>query len=248
MTTEDNGFDKEKVLSRVKKMMALANDAAATEGERDNAMRMAHATLAKWNLTMAEADAAGGTQEKRGPGTLEQRSRPWIRQCSYAIAQLFFCEYFYERSGNNKMRSYFIGKESNVLTAVGITQHVIASIQREGKARMRAKGRTLAWYVSFTKGATDSVQHRCAQLRAEAERADRPAGAPGTALVLANVYALESDANKRYLAEIMHIKLHASASRERAAGDGYHEGREHGNRVGLHRQVGTGVGEHKQLN
>ena len=45
------------ILDRVKKMLAIANDSAASEGECDNALRMAHNTLAKHNLDMADLNA-----------------------------------------------------------------------------------------------------------------------------------------------------------------------------------------------
>ena len=81
MTTE---FNKDKGLERVKKMLTLANDAGATEGERDNALRMAHATLAKHNLTLSEAEAAGSTpEEKRCDGAIETRNMPWARRTAH---------------------------------------------------------------------------------------------------------------------------------------------------------------------
>jgi len=43
-----------KVLERVKKMIALGNDAAATEAERETALRMAYNLLAKYNLSMSD--------------------------------------------------------------------------------------------------------------------------------------------------------------------------------------------------
>lgn len=42
------------ILEKVKKLLALAGNAGATEGERDNALRMAHGLLAKHNLDMAD--------------------------------------------------------------------------------------------------------------------------------------------------------------------------------------------------
>jgi hypothetical protein len=42
------------ILEKVKKLLALANDKGATEGERDNALRMAHGMLAKHNLDMSD--------------------------------------------------------------------------------------------------------------------------------------------------------------------------------------------------
>jgi hypothetical protein len=70
-------FDREKVLARVKKMMTLATDAGASEGERENALRMAHATLAKYNLTMSEAEATGKkSEEARGAGQMVGQGLP----------------------------------------------------------------------------------------------------------------------------------------------------------------------------
>jgi hypothetical protein len=55
MMTED------KILSRIQKMLALANDLAATEGERDNALRMAYNLMAKHNLDMVTVEARNPT-------------------------------------------------------------------------------------------------------------------------------------------------------------------------------------------
>lgn len=91
-------FDREKVLGRVRKMMALANDKAASDGERDNALRMAYNTLAKHNLSMAEAEAAGAkSEEPRERGFTMSRDQPWCRTVAHAIANLFFCAYWYDR-------------------------------------------------------------------------------------------------------------------------------------------------------
>jgi len=46
-------------------MLRLANDAGASEGERHNAMRMAHATLAKHNLDLASVESAPGNEKLR---------------------------------------------------------------------------------------------------------------------------------------------------------------------------------------
>lgn len=72
MTNED----KERILSRVRKMLRLANDAGATEGKRDNAMRMAHATLAKYNLDIAQAEESGVVgADDRGETEVRLRDR-----------------------------------------------------------------------------------------------------------------------------------------------------------------------------
>ncbi len=232
-----------RILERVKKMLTLANDAAATEGERDNAMRMAHATLAKYNLSLAQAE---GTQigsnrdDPRVDQTIETRSRPWIIRAAHAVAELFFCKYFFVRSGRNA-KHYFIGRLSNVTTAKEIADFVIRSINREGRARAKDQLNPNPWRLSFCKGAAEAVRTRCHQLRQDAEKASQaaPVASTGTSLVLSSVYAHEVQANSAYLRDVLKINLRSSRSRERGAGEGYGEGRDYGSKVSLNRQIGV---------
>lgn len=250
MTTEhqnDISSEKERALQRVRKMLALANDAAATEGERDNALRMAHSTLAKWNLSIGEAEAAGATKEKRTEGTLTARSRPWIRTTAHAIAQLFFCEYFYVKSSNNKMTHYFIGREANIVTAREMTAYVTESILREARKQAKMNFADESFISSFCKGAAHRVSHRCYELRKAAEQASAVATSTGTSLVLASHYATEREANKAYI-EATVGKLKSSKNRERGFnGGGYAAGRDYGDKVNLSRQIGGSSNDNPRL-
>jgi hypothetical protein len=235
----------QRALLRVRKMLALANDAAASEGERDNALRMAHATLAKYNLSVTDAKQATGPGERR-KDVWQSRSRPWIITCTHAVAELFFCEYFIIRRGNN-VSHYFIGREANTVTAMEIAAYVTTSILKEAR---RASAGDETFISSFCKGAAHRVYYRCQELRREAEEESRRAAQPkstGTALVLASVYAQERDANLA-LMEQLGIRLRKGGkSRERGSqGDAYRAGHEYGGRVSLHRQVGGG-GETRRL-
>lgn len=234
-----NEFDKDKVLLRVKKMMALANDAAASEGERDNALRMAHATLAKYNLTMGEATAVG-QEETRLSNNIEGKNFPWMRTTANAVAKLFFCHYFFSTLSGGKVRHYFVGKEANVFTAMSMAQYVIDSISKEGVREAKANGDTASgtYWRSFCKGAAHQVYRRCIEIQTTAEKA--PA-VPGTALVLASVYASEAAANAAFIRDQMGTKLRTGKNRERNSSWGaYESGRQYGNKVGLNRQVGGG--------
>lgn len=244
-TNNDNGstFDKDKVLGRVKKMLALAADSAASEGERDNAMRMAHATLAKYNLSLGDAQKAHTSPtEKRGEESVEDWGYPWARQTAYAVAQLCFCEYFFMRVRGraDKCRHYYVGRASNVVTAREMTAYVIDSILKEANKRRREEYQDWSWWTSFCKGAAYAVHTRCLQLRKEAEEASNaaPTISSGTSLVLASVYATEQAANKAYLEQ--HHKLRTEKSREHRAGAGWSDGKAHGDSISLHRQVGSG--------
>lgn len=89
----------EKIINRIKKLMALAADPAASDGERDNALRMAHATMLKYNIDSAQVQGqAQGPQEGRKINTAEFYGRPWAISLASSIADLFFCNYHYRRS------------------------------------------------------------------------------------------------------------------------------------------------------
>lgn len=242
--------DKDRALERVRKMLTLANDAGASEGERDNALRMAHATLAKHNLSLVDVGSATGG-EKRVDLGLETLCWPWMRTTAHGIAELFFCKYFFVRTKKNYVKHYFVGLMSNATTASELSQYVIDSIAKE--AARAKRGTPYAgsdFVVSFCKGAAHKVYHRCAELRAAAEAASQATPtvtAAGTALVLASVYKRELDANSDYLRDVLKIKLHSPATRERSASSaGYHAGAAFGARVSLNRQVG-GASKMKSL-
>ena len=244
-----NEFDKDKVLGRVKKMMALANDAAASEGERDNALRMAHATLAKYNLTIGEAEASGQkSDEPRESGKMEGKDYPWMRTVAAAIARLFFCNYFYVSQRGSKVNHFFVGKQSNIVTAQGMTKYIIASIDKEARKEAKAQaGESGAgtYWRSFCKGAAHKVFRRCVEIQEAAERA--PA-VPGTSLVLASLYRSELDANAAFINEQMGIKLRSTANRERnTAWSAYNSGREFGGRIGLNNQISGSTGGSSKL-
>lgn len=232
----EESFNKEKILARVRKMVALASDSAASEGERDNAMRMAHATLAKYNLSMAEASAHGqAPKEQRVNNVLNVRDYAWMRSVANHIAKLFFCEYFYVRNPVTKhAQYYFIGKETNARIAMEMSSSIMASIDKEGQELgMKRDGSPKGTYWrSFCKGATQRIAERCVDMIVEAMR---PAGSStGTALVLANVYQTEAEENVRYMREEMKVRVEVRKSKQHAPiADAFMSGRQFGESVNL---------------
>jgi G3E family GTPase len=240
---ELNTEERAKVLSRIKKLLTLANNSAASEGERDNAMRMAHNTLAKYNLTLSEAESAGNvTQEQRLVEGMKTVGYPWTRHVAMGIAELFFCDTFYVRTSPRYHVIYFVGRASNVFTAKAMLQYLYDSITREAvkKSKEQFNVGEGAYQRNFAKGAARTIYHRCAQLRKEAEQASKQAVAStSTALVLASVYAQEEAANAEFMKQNK-IDIKETESRESAPGTGFREGIEHGRSVSLNRQIGGG--------
>lgn len=236
---EENGFDKDKVLSRIRKMLALANDGAASEGERDNALRMIHNTLAKYNLSLTEAEETGQVGEARAKvGDESILPHNWARTVASAIAHLYFCEYFYTTYHlPHKIVHYFIGRESNTVTAREMAQYVVRSIQREAGKRKRELGVNGPWERSFCNGASHHIYHRCNELRRAAEATEVPKASTGTSLVLVAVYASEELANKALISDLKLKKGRSNEITNHAAGAA---GYQFGGTVSLNRQVKDG--------
>lgn len=238
---EDTVVNKDKVLERVQKMMRLANDSAASEGERDNALRMAHATLAKYNLHMAFEDlAAKPVGEKRVDGRLALREYAWMRDVGVAVGLLFFTKFFLMPQPKKHAIYVFVGKESNVYTSLEMCKYLIQSINREASRQAVAVGETPKgnYWRSFCKGAVAKLAVRCAEIRRNAEKMQNTTASTGTSLTLASVYKAEMQANDEYLATAMGIKkLKSGARRERPPGAGFAEGVRYADGIGLHTQL-----------
>ena len=224
------------IIDKVRKLLNLANDESASEGERDNAMRMAHAFLAKHNLTMTAVDQAGGTTEKRGKQNQEFYGRPWARSICNSIAELFFCEYFITHSHTKNMAIHcFVGKESNATTALEMSKYLVDSVRKEANREMKRRGEGVPWRRSFSTGAAARIRQRVAEIK-KASETQATEISTGTSLVLANVYQQESAANQAFIASIG-TKLRTMADRSKPAGSGYSQGHEYGGKLSLNTQL-----------
>lgn len=229
-------FDKDKVLSRVRKMLALSSNEAASEGERDNALRMAHATLAKYNLSLGDAEIE--QQEPRSEGQAQISPHPWARQLIDAIAQLYFCKTIFFRYRDKRQIHHFIGRQSNVVTAVEMAKYIVGSINKEARRKARENEGVYGYERSFCKGAAAAVILRCIEIRRAAEQQNQPRGA-GTALVLASLYKTELEKNMEAIQKA-HGECKTMASKQHAANrDAFYSGKDYGSSINLNRQVGT---------
>jgi hypothetical protein len=239
-----------KILARVRKMMRLAQDAGATEGERETAMRHVHATLAKYNLSLGQVEASDeAANEARERLRKAFLGKPWAIQIAAAIARMYFCRYYYSTMGGNagptqKAMHTFVGRHSNVITAQEMAEFVVGCVNREAQRFQRKIGGRYGEYRAFAQGAAEKIRLRCYQIQKESEEKgviDDPElltqSTPGTALVIAGLYKTEDEANKQYLQKIG-VELGKGRSQSYAEGYGARiAGREFGSKVSLNRQV-----------
>jgi hypothetical protein len=227
--------DKARALSRVKKMMALANDSAASEGERDNALRMAHATLAKWNLSMAEAlksnpNATAEENRSHDKHAATIRDQPWARRVAAAVGSMMFCECYFIRQGKGKVAMYFVGLDTNAAAAAELAMRVVKSIMSEANSKWKLQADPGPWWTNFCKGAADTVSERCKDLRKFGGYTE------GTALVLANHFENERKTNLALMNS--KLRLRTDKGREHGSlGDGYIAGRTFGKGVEINRSI-----------
>lgn len=226
----------DKIIDRVKKMMALANCTGAAEGERDNALRMAYNLLAKHNLTMTQVEARDSTpQEQRESQKATFVVYPWARQIASLVGDLFFCNYYFMRNHTGKQAEHvFIGKASNVATAQYMSEFVVKSVCREA-ARLYGSAITPEARC-FAIGVVRKLQERIREIKDSLNSES----VPGTALALVNIDKAERAANSLWLAN-QGVKLKTSTSRTKGVtdSDAFRAGKDFGARVSLSPQVGA---------
>jgi hypothetical protein len=234
--------DQNKILARIRKMMALADCNAATEGERDTALKMAYNLLAKHNLSMVDVENKAAEGEAREGTEASFVVYPWARNIASAVANMFFCNYYFMRSHTGKQATHvFVGKQSNAVTASYMADFVVRSVLREATKRYKSaispEARTFAvGVVHKLRARIEEIKKAQATAPADAEGAAMTAG---SALVLADLYKREGEANKLWLAA-QGVELKTTTSRQKSITDSsaYNAGKAFGGTVSLAPQVG----------
>lgn len=220
----------EKIIDKIKKLLAIANDSAASEGERDNALRMAHNFLIKHNLEMKDLQEHE-IKENRIFERLETFQMKWCKGVAQSIAELFFCKMFTEGKVNGtKGRYCFVGKESNATTAAVMTEYVISSILKEAR---KLYGSNLApESTSFGHGAKVKLWQRVKEMIKTTSISE------GTGLVVVEMYKQEQNANNEFISQ-GGIKLVPSKSKKTAISNlaAFGAGSVFGNKIDLNLQV-----------
>lgn len=224
----------EKIINRIRKMLDLANDLGATEGERDAALHQAYRTMAHYNLDMTTIQAS--QEEPREGYDYHGFSFPFAKTVCDSIAELFFCTYVVGGKINGtQCVHHFIGKESNAATAMVMADWIIKSIMKEG--RKLYKQNTSPGCRAFCLGAAAKLRQRVDAMVAESTAANSTEYTGGSALVLANLYDSESKANDTLMMTLYNIKM-VKPRKSRVNGSAYAQGKEFGDKINLSLQVG----------
>ena len=231
----------EKILNRVRKLLAMANDERGNEGERENALRMAHALLMKHELFVEDVDKHQREKEDpRGRYDTEGWNLVWCRDLRAAVARLFLCKYLIGKKINaTRGQHIWIGRASATTTAAYMSDWIIQSTLKEAdrryKHRLTPEGR------SFCVGATLKLCERINDiLKSSQEEVDKDAK-PGNALVVVDLVRSEHDANALWAKENMNIYIIKARKQAKVDYTAYQSGRQFGGNISLSKQVATSV-------
>jgi hypothetical protein len=195
----------EKILNRVTKLLALANDKGATEHEAALALEKAYAILAEHNLTMDAVQGKGGhAGEKREE---QQTSTNWSENYYLdiwnAVAQLNACFFQYWRPNPKKRETkmYVFGRESNVVMTTTMADYLCQTMRRLSREAAKEAGRKdYAFTNTYLMGMGSRLVDRVNELRHAARAGTAKGSETGTNLpALAGFY--DNEYNENYKAK-----------------------------------------------
>jgi Protein of unknown function (DUF2786) len=229
----------DKILERVRKMLTLANNEGATEGERDTALQMAHNLMAKHQLDLL--DVVDHIKDKEDPRMHFQEegwNLLWTQQIRMSVAKLFGVKYFLGRKINaTRGTHHFVGRESAAKTAMLLCDWIVRDSLRKadkfGVHRLNPKGR------AFGVGVASMLSLRVGEMLKK--KGEEIKETTGRDLVL--IQEDEKSANEDYIEDVLGIKLKSrSLRRTRIDIDGHAAGMAHGKTINLSTQLANKAG------
>jgi hypothetical protein len=179
MDTEIN----HKTLDKIRKLLNLARDGGATEGEASVALEKAREIMATNNLSMAQLEAAGqdaGEGSKRLKTGLSGKALYKYQQSLMrTVADVNFCavvvDYKIVRVGKaDQYRDVgytIIGREHNVAATLGMFDYLNTSLERIVTPHLVSNAQRLSrWAISFKEGAAQRLSERLRDRHAEVLR------------------------------------------------------------------------------
>lgn len=156
------------ILERVKKLLAIANDARGNENQASVAAAKAHELLEKYNLDMAMVGkTAKGKQ--RGYNNFKGGLYKWQRYLWEAVAHLNFCLYW-SRKGNRRGATYehrILGRQHNVIGAQVLADYLQQTVERLAQDMARERGLNVFCkeMIAYREGMATRLCRRLNELR-----------------------------------------------------------------------------------
>lgn len=223
------------IKDKIRKLLTLANDKAASEGEIQNAMKKVHALLSEHYLTLQDVELKESTVTK-DIGEFEKH--PPFKRTLYSItAKLYFCDYYYIHPASSVayVRNVFIGETCNIETTKQMIDYFTKAIDNIVKTEAYGKGRR--YVMAFRRGCYTRLCERIQEHIEYTKHNETITEGGNTLPVLADVYTRAKNEIEKYYQD-NDIKLKTSQSNTRITSrDGYNQGRSAANKINLSNQL-----------
>lgn len=242
----DFNTERESVLRRIEKLLAIANDDRANEHEAAAAAGQAEKLMRKFNVDFS---AEIGQRIKQGQGmgyedivatakdngTPAERVPSWAQWLAVAVANMHDCGARSQYTTTDKGKEAcirFYGYQDDVRVAAWTFNYLVATVNRLCKEyrkhpRYLAGGRVVM--NSYRNGMASGILHTIKQMGAE-RVAEQQAAVASRALVVVKQQAIE--------AEFGEFKYVSRKSSSRIDGVAYSQGREKGKSIDVRRAIG----------
>lgn len=235
----------EKILDKVRKLLAKASDPSVTEAEAASYAAKAQEILAAHNLAISdvpEVEREDGVEQETI--VLRYGETGWRKRIAIETAKLYFCQMVqtkvYDKDADGHFvfplrskRGYiFVGRPHNVAVAIEMTHYLVSTVERLAKAYAKTNGLSHRARVEFENGCGERLSNRIYRLWWEQTHPETVTTGNG----LPALYRSEDDLISAFLDSNMKIRRVAvrSGNSDSAHGDA---GRAAGDKVSLSPQV-----------
>lgn len=213
-----------KIIEKIRRLLALSK--SPNEFEAAAAAAKAQDLLFKYNLSTADIDIAGKSEEEYGAAWFNDgvNSR-WRHMLLEAVASNSFCEAgrVIGRHGTYQI----LGKKSDIEIVTYLFNYLAETVERMA-AQYRGKGLGREWLNAYRRGLVIGI---AVTLRGQRLKSEREAGETSRALVISNIQKLE-ELKERFWA-MQHSKPHPEIT-ERAA---FYQGTRDGRQIPIHQAL-----------
>ena len=220
-----------KLTEKIQKLLALSQNAGATENERATALKFANGLMDKYSISLLDAETFENDPRERSSVLIG--SHPWKATVYDAIGKMYGCLVWRTKGATGHV--FVVGTESirNVVLLMG--DYVVESIEREVRC-ISTSGKRAS--TSFKVGASSGVHAQVSAIIRERDKGNDELPA-SKALVLASFYETEKEKNNEFF-ETLGMKLTKSPRRTISDAEAFAQGKSYGKRVSLNNQLGNG--------
>ena len=218
--TIESAKDEERMIAKIRKLFALANNSGSQGNEAESAMRMANALLAKHAIDkykLHETDTVFCS-------FLDYDIKPqWIKSVISTISRFYNCRCIFDYNWPEP-KTLVIGTSANRITAILVIDHLIDQIKKETRGEK----------IAFKNGAALGLDDKCREiiLARNAETGNDEV-IPGTGLTVIKLEERQkTDVNEFVNANFAHLKSGRGMKTASAAGRSYGNGLNPNARVG----------------